>query len=143
MLNHALAYAALSARAQTLSGTYDFFEENESVQPTVGRAYIEEEYTPGPSNQIGVGPSGTVETFPQYHLKLSTPEGLGAAAHNTFRDALLALFPPRYALTLSDSTALRVRTSPGPMLGPMKRYKPGWLTSPVTLSLWALTQNSH
>lgn len=143
MLNHTNALTGLRTRLLTLAGTWDFAKENEQFTPTIGRAYIEEEYSPGPSNQRGVGPLGTVETLPQYHLKLHTPEGLGVTAAQTFRDALLALFPPRLAITLSDSTALQVRTSPGPMLGPMKRYKPGWITSPVTLSLWALTPNSH
>ena len=143
MLNHTLAQAALRTRLATLAGTYDLALENAQFNPTVGRAYIEEEYTPGTTAQIGVGPLGTVETRPLFSVKVHTPEGQGMTAANTFRDALLALFPPRLAITLSDGTPLRVRTDTGPYLGPIKRYKPGWLTSPVAIPLWALTQNSH
>lgn len=142
MLNHALAQVALRTRLLTLSGTYTLAKENEQFSPTVGQAYIEEQYTPGTTSQIAVGPNGTVENRPMYGVIVWTPEGLGITAANTFRDALLALFPPRLAITLSDGTALRVRTDTGPYMGQMLRRKPGWVASPVTFPLVAYTQNS-
>ena len=94
--------------------------ENTKVQPLTGAPFVEEQYLPGPTAQITIGP-------------------LGAARKYT--DALLTLFAPRTAITVGSDTA-RVRTDTGPFTGQLVRSRAGWVVTPVTFPLRLRTANS-
>ena len=97
--------------------------ENKHFDPALlnGHPWIKEDYLPGPVAQVTVGPLGDVETLPQYIVKLYGLPKTGTGALYRLADALLALFPPRLAITLTSGDVLRVcggRNSAGESAGP-------------------------
>jgi hypothetical protein len=109
--------------------------ENDISTPEIGHPYVEEQFIPGPSKQISVGPGGMVEYRPMYQLQVHVPANVGAVAMRRYASGLLAHFPPRLALPLVDGSVLRVRTDVGPFGGQLKQSKPGWVVAPVTFPL--------
>ena len=91
--------------------------ENAAFTPTTGAPWIEEDYLPGPAQQIPLGQYGDVETLPQYVVKVYAAPGTGLGALHRYGDAILNLFPPRQTLTLSTGDVLRVRINPAPYRG--------------------------
>ena len=95
--------------------------ENRHFVPVAGAPWVEEDYLPGPVAQVTVGPLGDVETLPQYVVKLYGLPKTGTGALYRLADALLLLFPPRLAITLTSGDVLRVcggRNSAGESAGP-------------------------
>lgn len=97
------------------------------------RWFVEEEYVPGPREQMTLGPQGEVEGLPQYNLRAYAPQNTGSAALEAFVAATLALFEPRMALTASTGDVVRIRSRPAPFPGPLLPGPPGWATMPVTI----------
>jgi hypothetical protein len=115
--------------------------ENTKVQPLTGAPFVEEQYLPGPTAQITIGPLGNIEITPQYNVQIHVPEGYGIGAARKYTDALLTLFAPRTAITVGSDTA-RVRTDTGPFTGQLVRSRAGWVVTPVTFPLRLRTANS-
>jgi len=115
--------------------------ENIEFEPDEGKPYIEENLIPGPTEQITVGPGGDIEADPLYVIHLFLPADTGPEAANLYGDALVSLFAPRTAMTLTNGDILRVRTRPGPSRAQIFQAKPGWATVPVTIPLRIRTTN--
>ena len=115
--------------------------ENIEFTPDQGKPYVEENWLPGPTEQITVGPGGDIEVDPLYVVKFFLPSDTGPEAANLYGDALVSLFAPRTAMTLTNGDILRVRTNPGPFRGQLLQMKPGWATVPVTIPLRIRTTN--
>ena len=115
--------------------------ENTKVQPLTGAPFVEEQYLPGPTAQITIGPLGDIEITPQYQVQIHVPEGYGIGAARKYTDALITLFAPRTAITVGSDTA-RVRTDTGPFTGQLIRSRAGWVVTPVTFPLRLRTANS-
>lgn len=116
--------------------------ENSVFVPVAGKPYVEEDYLPGPAEQITLGPLGEIEVLPQYILKLYGLAGKGITPLYKASDALLALFAPRTALTLSTGDVLRVRTNPAPYRSQLLPSEPGWSVVVVTVPLRAESANT-
>lgn len=115
--------------------------ENIKAQPLTGAPFVEEQYLPGPTAQITIGPLGDIEITPQYQVQIHVPEGYGIGAARKYTDALITLFAPRTAITVGADTA-RVRTDTGPFTGQLIRSRAGWVVTPVTFPLRLRTANS-
>ena len=116
--------------------------ENANFTPVTGVPYVEENYLPGPSSQVTIGPLGELEIFPMYSLKVNVPTLTGINADGRYADALLSLFTPRTAITLSNGDVLRVRTDTGPYRGQRLPSAPGFSVIPVTIPFRLRTANS-
>lgn len=114
--------------------------ENADRKPELGKPYVREQYIPGPSRQVTVGPGGALELQPMYAIHVYVPADLGLGAHATYADAILRWFPPRFAIAVDDHV-LRVRSDTGPFRGQLLRGDPGWVTTPVTIPFWVRTPN--
>lgn len=110
--------------------------------PTPGKPWVEEDYMPGGApRQITVGPLGELEYEPLYVLKLYGVAGVGTLALSRYAQAVLSLFPPRTALTLSSGDVLRVRLDQGPYRGQQFQIQPGFAVVVVTVPLRIRTRN--
>lgn len=116
--------------------------ENVDFTPTAGRWFVDEDYLPGPAEQITLGALGAIETLPQYVLKLYGTANAGASALYKVADALLALFAPRRTLTLSTGDTIAVRTSPAPYRGQLLPAESGWSLIAVTVPLRSRSANT-
>jgi len=116
--------------------------ENIDFDPTAGEPWVEEQFLGGPSSQITTGPNGWLEVDPLYVLQVHAVEGKGVGAPNGYADALLSLFSPLTAMTLTNGDVLRVRTDTGPYRGQLLRRRPGYATVPVTVPLRLQTLNN-
>lgn len=116
--------------------------ENVDFTPTTGRWYVDEDYLPGPAEQITLGAYGAIETLPQYVLKLYGTSNAGATALYKVADALLALFAPRRSLTLSTGDTIAVRTSPAPYRGQLLPSDSGWSLVTITVPLRSRSANT-
>jgi hypothetical protein len=84
---------------------------------------------------------GVVEETGLYILKLYGVANLGGRGLSQVATALLLLYPPGDAETLSDNTSLRIRHNPGPWRGQLLQSAPGWAMVSVTVPWWALSTN--
>lgn len=156
--NAAKVLTAVTATALTCSGTVteaagtrsltvglpaDRAWENIAFEPTPGSPYVVEQYVPGASRQLSVGPLGTLQADVIYVLQVYTPADLGIGAPSKYADALITLFAPRVALTLTNGDKVRVRTDTGPFRGQLLQREPGWATVPVSFPMRAFTANSN
>lgn len=95
------------------------------LNPTIGRWYIEEDYIPGPVEQITMGQRAVLEGLPMYVIRLYAPSNIGTEAPYAIADAILAQFPPMLDLTLPNNDVVRVRTRPAPNRGQLSPADPG------------------
>lgn len=116
--------------------------ENVAFEPPDGAPWMHEQFIPGPTGQISVGPNGWIRGEPQYalHVYALVDWGVGAAAR--YADALLRRFTPRTAISLPGGGTLRVRTDVGPFRGQLLPRRPGWATIPVTIPMRLYATNS-
>ena len=115
--------------------------ENMDFTPIAGSPWIEENYIPGPMEQITLGAYGELEADPTYVVKVYVPIGVKIGAPRAYADALLGLFAPRTELTVASHTCV-VRTRPAPFSGQMLRTETGFVVVPVTVPLRVRTANS-
>jgi hypothetical protein len=108
--------------------------ENVALTPTAGVPYITEEYVPGPSEKISMGPLGETEALPLYVVKVFVPSNTGRAAASKYADALLNLFASGTGIGVSGAT-VHVRSDPGPFAGQLIQTDDGWAVVPVTIPL--------
>jgi len=116
--------------------------ENKKFTPVDNRWYLEEDFVPGPTFQVTVGLFAELEHRMQYVLKLYGLAGEGIKALYSVSEAILAQFPPRLALTMSDGTLLRVRSNPAPTRGQVLPQEAGRAVIVVDIPLFARTDNS-
>jgi len=115
--------------------------ENVHYEPTTGDPWIEENYLPGPMEQITLGSFGELEVFPTYVIKVYTPINVGMSAIRSYVDAILSHFAPRTELTVANH-AVMVRTQPAPYSGQILRLDSGFVVCPVTVPLRVRTANT-
>ena len=106
-----------------------------------GTPYITEQYLPGPTERITLGPLGELEAMPVYIPTVYVPSNVGRMAAAKYADALVTLFAPETAITLSGSS-LRVRSRPGPFPGQLLQLETGFAGIAVTVPLRYRTPNS-
>lgn len=135
------AAEAEGSRTLTVGLPADRAWENVSLTPTTGDPYVEENYLPGPMEQVTLGPLGELEGLPTYVVKVYVPIQTGASAARRYVDALFTLFAPRTALTVSGHT-VSVRTNPAPYSGQLLRTDDGFAVIPFTVPLRVRTANS-
>lgn len=115
---------------------------NVVVDTEQGVPYFTEQYIPGPSKVVTLGPLGEIELTPMYSGAFSVPEGTGEAAAASYINAFLTLFTPRTALALPSGEALRVRTDTGPFPSQLLAGEPGFAVQTAAIPLWIRTPNS-
>lgn len=115
--------------------------ENMTFTPTDGVPFIEEQYLPGPSAQVTVGPNGDLEYLPQYAVHVNLPSDTSLTA-SRYVDALLRLLPPRAVIALPNGDVLRVRADVGPSVGQLQQSQAGFAVKPVTFFFRLRTSNS-
>lgn len=116
--------------------------ENRRLTPIAGRWFVEEDYVPGPSSVVSVGPLGRIEALPTYFAKLYGLADTNITALYKAADSLLALFPPRTAFTLSTGDVVRVRGAPAPFRGQLIPLAEGRAAIVITIPLRAETANT-
>ena len=115
--------------------------ENIEVTPTTGEPYVVEQLLPGGTTQFSAGVGGWMEAQLLYSVQVHVPQKVGIGAANGYADALITLFTPRTAMTLTNGDTLRVRADTGPYRGQLLSRDPGWATVPVTVPLRLYTTN--
>jgi len=137
-----------SAGTRTLTVGLPTIREWENSEPTPTapvptRPYVREQYLPGaPARQITLGPLGQLEALPVYELQLFLVPKLGILAARAYADGLLALFPPRLALSVPAGDSLQVRSDSGPSVRQLLQDPRGWAVLPVTIPFRVRTPNS-
>ncbi|HXH43301.1 MAG TPA: phage tail terminator-like protein [Bradyrhizobium sp.] len=132
--------AAAAGRSLAVGLPSDRAWENISLSPTAGKPYAEEQYIPGPSAQVTLGPLGELELTPMYALYVHVPAGNGIGAPSRYADAILRHFTPRTAIAVGTDT-LRVRTDVGPFRGQLQAGDAGYSVVPVTIPFFMHTPN--
>lgn len=135
--------AEVAAGGRTLAVGFPSMRAFEGSQftPVTGVPYVEEDFIPGPTGQVTIGPNGELELFPMYSLKINVPVNTGILTDGKYADAILNLFTPRTAITLPNGDVLRVRTDTGPYRG-QRLPLAGFSVVPVTIPLRVRTTNS-
>jgi hypothetical protein len=108
--------------------------ENTAFQPTAGVPWVREEFLPGPTAQVTLGPQGELEATPMYalHVHVAADSRL---APKRYVQALRVLFAPRTAIPLPNGDVLRVRSDTGPYAGQLQQSQPGFAVQPFTIPL--------
>lgn len=117
------------------------WENTDFTPPSAPTPYVVEQYLPGPTSKVTIGPFGQVEGTPMYALAVYAANKVGIDAPYAYADALLDLFAPSTNLSLSDGNTLRVRTDTGPYRGQLIRDDAGRSVIPITIPLRIRTAN--
>jgi hypothetical protein len=133
--------AAAGGKSITVGLPSRIAPENIEFTPDQDKPYVEEHFLPANTEQITIGPGGDIQWDPLYLVRFYLPADTGPEAANLYGDALMSLFAPRTAMTLTNGDIVRVRTNPGPFRGQILQLKPGWATVPVTIPLRIRTIN--
>jgi hypothetical protein len=128
-------HLALRARAESATG-FPTAREHENVkftQPAAGVAFSEEDFVPATRALVTNSPNGLVVSRGLYVLRLYAAANAGLLALSTLADAILAQFPPAWALTLTDSSVIRVRSEALPYRGQIVNDVAGYARCTVTI----------
>jgi hypothetical protein len=112
------------------------------VDPIPGRPWVEENYLPGPVALQAIGAQGALWATPMYVLKLYHVADKGVGAANAYAKALLTLFAPTTAITLSTGDVLQVRGDVAPFLGQLIQAAPGYAVRALTIPLQVQSANA-
>jgi hypothetical protein len=115
--------------------------ENIAFQPTAGVPWVREEFLPGPTGQVTVGPLGRLEALPMYALHIHVPAETGLTGKR-YVNALRRLFAPRTKIPLPTSGTLAVRSDTGPYAGQLQQSQPGFAVQPFTVPLRLLDSSN-
>jgi hypothetical protein len=109
-----------------------------------GRPYTKEEWLPGPSSVNSLGPLSQYQAEPIYIVKMYGLSERGSAAIDAYTDAILELFAPGTAMTLSTGDTLTVKRNPAPFKGQILNPsdEPGRAVVTITIPLWGHTTNA-
>ena len=133
--------AAAGGRSLTVGLPSQRAWENIAFQPTAGVPWVQEQFLPGPTAQVTLGPFGELEATPMYALYVNLPAETGLTVKR-YVNALRVLFAPRTAITLANGDVLRVRADTGPYSGQLQQGQPGFATQPLTIPFRLRTANS-
>lgn len=130
---------ALQTQAMTVDAfaTADHAWENIAYTPVTGRAYVTEQFVPGPRTLLGLMQGGTIEHTGLYVLTWYGIANTGTAASDAAVDAILSAFPPGLALPLTTGDQLRVRADVAPYRGQARPMDGGRSCTTVTIP-WRL-----
>lgn len=134
------AEAAAGGRSLTVGLPSNRAWENIVFQPTAGVPWVREEFLPGPTAQVTLGPLGDLEATPMYALHVNVAAEMGLTAKR-YVQALRVLFAPRTAIPLANGDVLRVRSDTGPYAGQLLQSQPGFAVQPFTIPLRVRTAN--
>ena len=114
---------------------------NRAITPIAGRPFLEEDFVPAGAQLKTLVKSGQVDydglyVLRWYGLADTGPEAIAACA-----DAVLAAYPPGYAVTLSNGDPLRIRTDVAPYRGAIQPGEPGWAVCTLTIPYRVSTLN--
>jgi hypothetical protein len=115
---------------------------NTAITPVAARPWVQEQFLPGPAQQVTLSRAGQIEVLPQYVITLYGLSGTGAGALYKLADAILSLFSPTTSLTLSTGDVLTVSTVPAPYPGQLIAADPGWSALPTTIPCTARSANT-
>ncbi len=115
--------------------------ENVETSTKTGEPFVVEQFVPGGTTQFAAGPGGMMEAQALYSVQVYVPTKYGVGAAHGYIDALMTLFAPRVAMTLTNGDTLRVRADTGPYRGQLISREPGWATVPFTAPLRLYTKN--
>lgn len=134
------AEAAADGRSLTVGLPSNRAWENIAFQPTAGVPWVREEFVPGPTQQVTIGPFGELEDTPMYaiYVNVAAETGLTAKRYVT---AIRRLFAPRTQIALASGDTVRVRADTGPYAGQLLQSTPGFAVQPITIPLRLRTPN--
>ena len=116
--------------------------ENKELRPNDRRWFIEEEFIPGVNRVVTSGPLAEIDHEPMYVVKVYGLPNRGVGALYNMADGILDTFRPRLALTLVDTTVLRVTSINAPYRGQVMLDADGFALIVVTIPFWARTRNT-
>lgn len=128
------AQAAAGGRSLTVGLPSQRAWENVAFQPTAGVPWVREEFLPGPTQQVTIGPGGDLEVTPMYAIHVNVKDDTGLTAKR-YVQALRVLFAPRTQIPLSNGDTIRVRGDTGPYAGQLLQSQPGFAVQPFTVPL--------
>lgn len=142
-ITRAATVAEASAAGRTLAVGMPSLRawENVAFSPEPGLPFVEEQYVPGPAEQVTIGPNGDIEVRPMVAFLINLAANTGITA-NRYADALVQLFAPRTAMPLANGDVLRVRADAGPTPGQLQQNGPGFAVKPVRIFFRLRTANS-
>jgi hypothetical protein len=117
------------------------WENQAFAPPSGGSPYVAEQYLPGGTVQLTLGPNGLLEVTPMYQVQIHVADGLGKAAARRYLDAILVLFTPRTAITVGTDV-LRVRGDVGPFFSQLRPGLPGFAWAAITIPFRMQTANA-
>lgn len=107
------------------------------------RPYVDEQYIPGPGNQVGCGPQGYLYKNPTYFTTLYIPRGVGIGADSRYGDAIEVLFAPGTPIAIpGHNEPLRVRRDVDPVKGQRQFAVDGYVTIQFEIPLEIWTPNA-
>lgn len=134
------AEGSASGRSLTVGLPSNRAWENDYFEPTAGITWVREEFLPGPTQQITIGPNGELEGTPQYALYFNAPAGTRLTAKR-YVQAARVLFAPRTEISASNGDTIRVRADTGPYAGQLQNSTPGFAVQPFTIPLRVRSAN--
>jgi hypothetical protein len=134
------AEVAAGGRSLTVGLPTNRAWENDAFEPTAGIPYVREEFVPGPTQQITIGPFGELEGTPMYALYFNCPAGSRLTAKR-YVQAARVLFAPRTEISASNGDTIRVRADTGPYAGQLLTSTPGFAVQPFTIPLRVRSAN--
>lgn len=141
VLGSVTAEGAAGGRSLTVGLPSQRAWENVAFEPTAGVPWVQEQYLPGPSAQVTLGPNGELELTPMYALYVNLPAETGLTVKR-YVNALRVLFAPRTAIALANGDVLRVRSDTGPYAGQLQQSQPGFAVQPLTIPFRLRTTNA-
>ena len=135
------AEAAAGSRSLTVGlPSQRAWENDASFEPTAGIPYVREEFIPGPTEQVTIGPFGELQGWPQYAMHFNAPAG-SRLTPKKYVQAARILFAPRTQITASNGDTIRVRADTGPYAGQLQTSTPGFAVQPFTVPLRVRSPN--
>jgi hypothetical protein len=134
------AQAAAGGRSLTVGLPSSRAWENVAFQPIARVPWVREEFLPGPTEQLTIGPLGDLQALPQYVVYVYVAAETGLTVKR-YVNALRVLFAPRTQITLANGDTLRVRADVGPLATQLQQTDNGYAVQPFTVPLRLRTPN--
>jgi hypothetical protein len=134
------AESAAGGRSLTVGLPTQRAWENVAYQATVGIPWVREEFLPGPTEQVTIGPFGELEATPMYALYFNVAAETGLTAKR-YVQAARALFAPRTQIPMANGDTIRVRADTGPYATQLLQGPPGFAVQPLLIPLRIRTPN--
>lgn len=115
--------------------------ENDDFEPTAGIPWVREEFLPGPSSQVTIGPGGELEGEPQYVIHFNVRAGTRLTAKR-YTHAAKVLFAPRTKIHLANGDWIRVRADTAPLTSQLLPSQPGFAAQSLVIPIEARSANA-